>query len=43
MNRSFGSRYDEEKNNKNPHVSMCWTFSPYKLKGIYFPWVQAPR
>lgn len=24
------------KNNKNTHVSMCLTFSPYKLKGIYF-------
>ena len=24
------------KNRKNPHFSMCRTFSPYKMKGIYF-------
>ena len=24
------------KNHKNSHFSMCRTFSPYKMKGIYF-------
>ena len=25
-----------DKNHKNPHVSMCRTYSPYKIEGDYY-------